>query len=76
MRGPAITVDTIGFAHSQASANAIGEGAEIIKRGDAQAMVCGGAEATILPFGIAAFSVMKALSTRNDEPQRASRPFD
>jgi 3-oxoacyl-[acyl-carrier-protein] synthase II len=58
------------------SANAIGEGAEIIKRGDAQAMICGGAEATILPFGIAAFGVMNALSTRNEEPQRASRPFD
>ncbi|MGI8588160.1 MAG: beta-ketoacyl-ACP synthase II [Chloroflexia bacterium] len=58
------------------SVNAIGEGAEIIKRGDAAAMLCGGAEAAILPFGFAAFNVMNALSTRNDEPQRASRPFD
>lgn len=58
------------------SANAIGEGAEIIRRGDARAMICGGAEATILPFAVAAFGVMNALSTRNDEPQRASRPFE
>jgi 3-oxoacyl-[acyl-carrier-protein] synthase II len=58
------------------SANAIGEGYEIIRRGDATAMVCGGSEAPILPLGVAAFNIMNALSTRNDEPQRASRPFD
>ena len=44
--------------------------------GDADVMVCGGAEATILPTGVAGFSNMKALSSRNDEPQRASRPYD
>lgn len=58
------------------SANCIGEGAEMIRRGDATAMLCGGGEAPILPLGIAAFNIMNALSTRNDEPQRASRPFE
>lgn len=47
-----------------------------MKFGDADVMVCGGAEATILPTGVAGFSNMKALSSRNDEPQRASRPYD
>ncbi len=54
----------------------IGEAWRMIKFGDADAFVCGGAEATILPLGLAGFSNMKALSTRNDEPERASRPFD
>jgi 3-oxoacyl-[acyl-carrier-protein] synthase II len=54
----------------------IGEAWRMIKFGDADAFVCGGAEATILPMGLAGFSNMKALSTRNDEPERASRPFD
>jgi 3-oxoacyl-[acyl-carrier-protein] synthase II len=58
------------------SAHAIGEAAEIIKRGDAVAMIAGGAEAGILPIGVAGFASMKALSTRNDQPERASRPFD
>jgi beta-ketoacyl-acyl-carrier-protein synthase II len=58
------------------SAHAIGEAAEIIKRGDAQAMIAGGSEAGVLPIGVAGFASMKALSTRNDDPQRASRPFD
>jgi 3-oxoacyl-[acyl-carrier-protein] synthase II len=58
------------------SANAIGEGAEIIKRGDARAMIVGGSEAAVIPFGIASFAAMNALSTRNDAPERASRPFD
>jgi 3-oxoacyl-[acyl-carrier-protein] synthase II len=54
----------------------IGEAWRIIKFGDADAFVCGGAEAAILPMGLAGFGSMKALSTRNDDPQRASRPFD
>jgi len=54
----------------------IGEAWRMIKFGDADAIVCGGAEATILPMGLAGFGNMKALSTRNDEPERASRPFD
>jgi beta-ketoacyl-acyl-carrier-protein synthase II len=58
------------------SGHAIGEAAEIIKRGDAKVMIAGGAEAGVLPIGVAGFASMKALSTRNDEPERASRPFD
>lgn len=54
----------------------IGEAWRIIKFGDADAFLCGGAEAAVLPMGLAGFSSMKALSTRNDEPERASRPFD
>jgi 3-oxoacyl-[acyl-carrier-protein] synthase II len=57
-------------------ANAVGEAAEMIRRGDAIAMLAGGAECGITPMGIAAFANMHALSRRNDEPQRASRPFD
>jgi 3-oxoacyl-[acyl-carrier-protein] synthase II len=58
------------------SNHSIGEAWRIMKFGDADVMVAGGAEASILPCGLAGFSNMKALSTRNDEPQRASRPFD
>jgi beta-ketoacyl-acyl-carrier-protein synthase II len=58
------------------SGHAIGEAAEIIRRGDAKVIIAGGAEAGIVPIGVAAFASMKALSTRNDEPTRASRPFD
>jgi 3-oxoacyl-[acyl-carrier-protein] synthase II len=58
------------------SAHSIGEALEWLKRGDVDVMVCGGAEATITPIGIAGFSAMFALSRRNDEPERASRPFD
>lgn len=57
-------------------AHAIGEALRLIRAGDADAIVCGGAEATISPMAVAGFSNMKALSTRNDDPQRASRPFD
>jgi len=60
-----------------ATANhSIGEAWRIIKFGDADAFLCGGGEASILPCGLGGFGNMKALSTRNDEPQRASRPFD
>ncbi len=57
-------------------AHAIGEGTEVIKRGEADVMVVGGSEAPLVPISVAGFNSMKALSTRNDEPQRASRPFD
>jgi 3-oxoacyl-[acyl-carrier-protein] synthase II len=57
-------------------AHAIGDAAEIIRRGDADVMVAGGTEAAIVRVGIAGFAAMKALSTRNDDPQGASRPFD
>lgn len=58
------------------STHAIGEAARLIERGDADVVVCGGAEATICLLGMAGFSAMKALSTRNDAPEKASRPFD
>jgi len=58
------------------SAHCIGEAAEIIKRGDAVAMIAGGSEAGIVPIGVAGFAAMRALSERNDEPTKASRPFD
>jgi 3-oxoacyl-[acyl-carrier-protein] synthase II len=57
-------------------ANGIGEAAEMIRRGDAKAMIAGGAECAVTPIGIAAFANMHALSLRNDDPQGASRPFD
>ena len=59
-----------------ASAHAIGDAFEIIYRGDADAMIAGGSEAAITPMGVGGFGAMRALSTRNDEPERASRPFD
>src|SRR5688500_15377954 len=60
-----------------AAANmAIGEGADAIRLGRADAMICGGTEAGITRVGIAGFGAMRALSRRNDEPKRASRPFD
>jgi len=58
------------------SAHAIGEAWRTLKMGDAQVMFAGGSEATITSLGIGGFCAMRALSTRNDEPQRASRPFD
>ena len=59
-----------------ASAHAIGDSFKIVERGAAEMMICGGTEATITPMGIGGFASMKALSTRNDEPSKASRPFD
>ncbi len=58
------------------SAHAIGEAFRTIERGDADVMIAGGTEATITPLTIAGFAAMKAMSTRNDEPESASRPFD
>ena len=72
LRGPS-------YAHTSAcssSAHAIGEAYRWIQEGRAEVMIAGGAEATISPIGIAGFSAMFALSRRNDEPQRASRPWD
>lgn len=58
------------------SSHAIGEAWRTVKMGDAQVMFAGGSEATITPLGIGGFCAMRAMSTRNEEPQRASRPFD
>jgi 3-oxoacyl-[acyl-carrier-protein] synthase II len=59
-----------------ASAHAIGDAYKIIQRRDAEVMIAGGSEAAVTPMGIGGFAAMRALSTRNDEPERASRPFD
>lgn len=72
LRGP--NFSTVSACSS--SSHAIGEAYRSIQRGDADIMVCGGAEATITPLGVGGFNAMKALSTRNDAPAKASRPFD
>jgi 3-oxoacyl-[acyl-carrier-protein] synthase II len=59
-----------------ASAHAIGDSFKIIERGAAEMMICGGTEASVTPMGVGGFAAMRALSTRNDDPARASRPFD
>jgi 3-oxoacyl-[acyl-carrier-protein] synthase II len=59
-----------------ASAHAIGDALEIIRRDAADVMIAGGSEAAITPMGVGGFAAMRALSTRNDDPERASRPFD
>jgi 3-oxoacyl-[acyl-carrier-protein] synthase II len=71
-RGPNLATCTA----CTASAHSIGEASEIIKRGDADVMIAGGSEASITPMGVGGFAALRALSTRNDEPERASRPFD
>jgi 3-oxoacyl-[acyl-carrier-protein] synthase II len=71
-RGPNLATCTA----CTASAHAVGEAYEIIKRGDANIMIAGGSEASITPLGVGGFAALRALSTRNDEPARASRPFD
>jgi 3-oxoacyl-[acyl-carrier-protein] synthase II len=58
------------------SAHSIGDSFKIIQRADADVMICGGAEACISPMGVGGFAAMRALSTRNDDPERASRPWD
>ena len=70
--GPSSTISTACAASTQS----IGDAAETIRRGAADVMITGGAEAGISQLGLAGFSVMRALSTRNDDPERASRPFD
>src|SRR5437870_13150951 len=72
LRGPNLCIVTA----CATSNNAIGESWRIIKSGDADLFLAGGSEASIVEIGLAGFSAMKALSTRNDEPERASRPFD
>jgi len=59
-----------------ASAHALGDASEVIRRGDADVMIAGGSEAAITPMGVGGFAAMRALSTRNDAPEKASRPFD
>jgi len=59
-----------------AGAHAIGDSFKIIQRGDAEAMICGGAESAITPMSVAGFAALRALSTRNDDPTHASRPFE
>jgi 3-oxoacyl-[acyl-carrier-protein] synthase II len=58
------------------SAHAVGDSYKLIERCDADVMICGGAEAAITPMGVGGFAAMRALSTRNAEPEKASRPFD
>jgi 3-oxoacyl-[acyl-carrier-protein] synthase II len=72
IRGPNLAVITACATGS----NTIGEAAEMIRRGSADAILAGGAEAAVVPLALAGLGVMNALSTRNDDPQRASRPFD
>ena len=57
-------------------AHAVGDAYRVIARGDADVMICGGSEAAVTPMGVGGFAAMRALSTRNEEPHRASRPFD
>ncbi len=71
-RGPNLATCTA----CTASAHAIGEAFEIIRRDDADVMIAGGSEAAITPMGVGGFAAMRALSTRNDQPEKASRPFD
>ncbi|HEX8222008.1 MAG TPA: beta-ketoacyl-ACP synthase II [Chloroflexia bacterium] len=72
LKGPNFAV----VSACSSGAHAIGEAAELIKRGQARAMFAGGSEATVCEVGVATFGAMKALSTRNDDPAGASRPFD
>jgi 3-oxoacyl-[acyl-carrier-protein] synthase II len=71
-RGPSYCITSA----CASSAHAVGEAAETIRRGWAKAIIVGGAEASITPIGVAGFNAMRALSTRNDDPATASRPFD
>jgi 3-oxoacyl-[acyl-carrier-protein] synthase II len=72
LKGPSLTH----VSACASSSHAIGEGGDIIRRGQADVMVVGGAEATVIPVVVAAFSAMKTLTRRNDVPEAASRPFD
>ncbi len=70
--GPSLTVATA----CTTGAHAIGEASRILERGDADVMICGGSEAAVTPLSVAGFASMRALSTRNDDPAAASRPWD
>ena len=72
LRGPNLAV----VSACATGAHAVGEGAAAIRRGDADVMVCGSSEAAVTPMTIAGFAAMRALSTRNDAPAAASRPFE
>ncbi|GMV81106.1 MAG: 3-oxoacyl-[acyl-carrier-protein] synthase 2 [Planctomycetota bacterium] len=72
LKGPNFCVVTA----CAAGAQSVGEALRVIQRGEADAMICGGSEAAITPLGMAGFANMKALSKHNEEPQKASRPFD
>jgi 3-oxoacyl-[acyl-carrier-protein] synthase II len=72
LKGPNMAMATA----CTSSAHAVGDSFKIIQRGDADVMLAGGAEAAITPMGVGGFCAMRALSTRNDEPERASRPWD
>lgn len=72
VRGPTQTI----VSACASSNNAIGDAYRTIQLGEANAMICGGSEAPITPLAVAGFCAMRALSTRNDQPQKASRPFD
>jgi len=71
-RGPNLTCATA----CTTGAHAIGEAFRMIQRADADVMICGGSEAAVTPLSVAGFSAMRALSTRNDDPETASRPWD
>jgi 3-oxoacyl-[acyl-carrier-protein] synthase II len=72
LKGPNVSIVTA----CASGAHSIGEGARLIQHGDADIMVCGGSEGAVGKIGMAGFSAMKALSTRNDDPEHASRPWD
>lgn len=72
VRGPNLAVVTA----CATGTNAVGEASEMIRRGDADVILAGGSEAAVMPVSVAGLNVMGAISTRNDDPQRASRPFD
>ncbi len=72
LKGPTLSISTA----CAAGTHAIGEGFRMIQRGEALAILAGGAEAVITKLGMAGFNAMRAISTRNDEPEKASRPFD
>jgi 3-oxoacyl-[acyl-carrier-protein] synthase II len=72
VRGPNMAI----VSACASGTNAIGEAVEVIRRGSADVILSGGTESVIVPIGMAGLEVMKALSTHNDEPERASRPFD
>ena len=72
LRGPSLTH----VSACASSSHAIGEGGDIIRRGQADVMVAGGSEASVIPVIVAAFAAMKTLTRHNDDPEGASRPFD